>query len=93
MFRPLNARILVKRREEKEKSEGGILLPPSGREKSTQGKVVAVGAGRMVKGKAKPLTVKPDDEIIFEKYAGTEVTINDEDFIVLHEDNVLGILI
>lgn len=92
MFRPLNARVLVKRREEKEMTAGGIFIPPSSQETSTQGKVVAVGAGRMIKGEIRPLEVKPDDEIIFEKYAGTEVSIRGEDFVVLHEDNILGIL-
>jgi len=92
-YRPLHDRIIIKRLEEEEKSAGGIIIPDTAKEKPQQGKVIAVGTGVVLKdGKTVPLQVKPGDRVIFSKYGGTEVKFGDEDYLVMREDDVLGIL-
>ena len=90
---PLYDRLLVKRFNEEEKTKGGIIVPDSAKEKPAQGQVIAAGSGRISdEGKLTALTVKKGDKILFGKYAGNEVTINGEDFLIIKEEEVLGII-
>jgi chaperonin GroES len=92
-MKPLNDRILIKRIEEKEQKKGSIIIPDTAKEKPMEGKVIAVGAGAMNKeGKRVPLEVKVGDRVLFGKYAGTEIKIDNEEHVILREDEVLGIL-
>ncbi len=92
-IRPLGDRLLVKRIEEEDKSKGGIIIPDSAKEKPQEGKVVAVGKGKMLEdGKVVPLEVKDGDRILFGKYAGTDVKIEGEEHLIMREDDVLGII-
>jgi chaperonin GroES len=92
-IRPLQDRVIVKRVEEEEKTKGGIIIPESAKEKPLEGKVIAVGNGRVLEdGKVRPLDVKPDDRILFSKYAGTEIKIQGEEFLMLREDDILGVV-
>jgi chaperonin GroES len=92
-FKPLRDRILVKRIQKKEEQKGGIIIPDTAKEKPMEGKVVAVGAGRINdEGKRFPLEVKAGDRVLFGKYAGTEVKLNDVEHVILKEDEVLGIV-
>ncbi|MFP4193364.1 MAG: co-chaperone GroES [Desulfosalsimonas sp.] len=92
-IKPLNDRILVKRLEEESKTKGGIIIPESAKEKPAQGEVVAAGDGKLNDdGKRMPLQVKAGDRVLFAKYAGTEVKIEDEEHLVMREDDVLGII-
>jgi chaperonin GroES len=91
--RPLNDRVLVKRLEEEAKTAGGIYIPESAKEKPNRGKVVAVGSGRADDdGNRKPLDVKKDDEVLFGKYAGTEIKIEGEDLIIMREEDILAVV-
>jgi chaperonin GroES len=91
--RPLNDRVLVKRLEEEAKTAGGIYIPDSAKEKPTRGKVIAVGSGRANdEGERKPLDVKAGDEILFGKYAGTEIKIDGEELIIMREDDILAVV-
>ncbi len=91
-IRPLQDRILVKRIEEEEITKGGIIIPDSAKEKPQEGKVVAVGKGKVADdGKTIELTVKKGDKILFSKYAGTEVQIDGEEHLIIREDDVLGV--
>ncbi|MGA2403390.1 MAG: co-chaperone GroES [Syntrophobacteraceae bacterium] len=92
-YRPLHDKVIVQRLEEQEKSVGGIIIPDTAKEKPQQGKVIAVGAGIVLKdGKIIPLQVKPGDRVLFSKYGGTEIKFGDEDYLVMSEDDILGIL-
>lgn len=92
-FRPLHDRVVVKRVAEEEKTKGGIIIPDSAKEKPMEGKVVAVGAGRMNKdGSRAALEVKVGDLVLFGKYAGQEIKIDDKEHVILKEDEVLGII-
>ena len=92
-MKPLYDRVLIKRIEEKEQKKGTIIIPDTAKEKPMEGNVVAVGAGAVNKeGKRTPLDVKVGDRVLFGKYAGTEIKINDEEHVILREDEVLGIL-
>ncbi len=92
-IRPLQDRILVKRVEEEEKSKGGIIIPDTAKEKPQEGKVIAVGNGKVKEdGTVQPLDVKKGDRLLFSKYAGTEVNIEGEEHLIIREDDVLGIL-
>ena len=92
-MKPLYDRILIKRIEEKEQKKGTIIIPDTAKEKPMEGKVVAVGAGAGNKeGKRTPLEVKVGDRVLFGKYAGTEIKIDDVEHVILREDEVLGIL-
>lgn len=92
-IKPLHDRILVKRIEAKEELRGGIVIPDTAKEKPQEGEVVAVGDGKILDtGQKINLAVKPGDHILFGKYAGTEVKIDDEEYLIMREDEVLGIL-
>lgn len=91
--KPLYDRILVKRLEKTEQKSGSIIIPDSAKEKPMEGKVVSVGAGRVEKdGKRTPLEVKSGDKVLFGKYSGTEIKIDDKEHVILREDEVLGII-
>jgi chaperonin GroES len=93
-IKPLQDRILVKRIEEEEKTKGGIIIPDSAKEKPQEGKVVAVGDGKLLDNGTKvPLTVKPGDKILFGKYSGTEIKIDGEEHLILREEDVLAIVL
>ena len=92
-FTPLHDRILVKRVEEATTTRGGIIIPDSAKDKPQEGEVISVGTGRVNdEGKKFPLAVKDGDRILFGKYSGTEIKIDGEDYIIMKEDEVLGIL-
>ena len=92
-MKPLYDRVLIRRIEEKEQKKGTIIIPDTAKEKPMEGKVVAVGAGSVNKeGKRTPLEVKVGDRVLFGKYAGTEIKIDDQEHVILREDEVLGIL-
>ena len=90
---PLHDRILVKRIEEAETTRGGIIIPDSAKDKPQEGEVIAVGKGKSnEEGKVRPLDVKEGDRILFGKYSGTEIKIDGDEFIIMREEEVLGIL-
>jgi chaperonin GroES len=92
-IRPLHDRIIVKRKEEEQTSPGGIVLPDTAKEKPVRGEVVAVGKGKMLdNGDQRPVDVRPGDEVLFGKYAGTEVTVDDEELLVMREDDIMAII-
>ena len=92
-FRPLHDRILIKRIEEKETVKGGIIIPDSAKEKPQEGEVVAVGNGKKTEdGKVVPLDVKAGDRILFGKYSGSEIKMDDEEYLILKEEEVLGVV-
>jgi chaperonin GroES len=92
-FTPLHDRILVRRVEEASTTRGGILIPDSAKDKPQEGGVISVGTGRSNEdGKVFPLAVKDGDHILFAKYAGTEIKIDGEDFLIMKEEEVLGVL-
>ena len=91
--RPLHDRLIVQRLEEEEKTKGGIIIPDTAKEKPIEGKVIAVGQGRMNKdGKKIPMDVKKGDRVLFAKYGGTEVKIDGEEHLMMREDDVLAII-
>jgi chaperonin GroES len=91
--RPLHDRILVERLEEKETKRGGIIIPDTAKEKPQEGKVIAVGTGKVNDdGKKVPLDVKAGDKILFGKYSGSEVKIDDKEFLIMREEDILAIL-
>ena len=91
--RPLHDRILIKRIEEKETLKGGIIIPDTAKEKPQEGQVIAVGNGKKTEdGKVIPLDVKVGDRILFVKYSGTEIKIDEQEYLILREDEVLGVL-
>ena len=91
--RPLHDRIIVQRIEEAEQRVGGIIIPDSAKEKPQQGKVIAVGKGRIEKdGKVTPLDVKAGDTILFGKYAGQEIKIDGNEYLIMREEEVLGVI-
>jgi len=87
---PLHDRVLVKRIEEKESVKGGIIIPDTAKEKPQEGQVIAVGAGKMEKGERVPMDVKAGDRILFGKYSGTDIKIEDEEYLILREDEILA---
>ncbi len=92
-IRPLNDRLLVKRLEEEEKTAGGIIIPDSAKEKPAEGEVVAVGPGKISdKGERVALQVKEGDRVLFSKYGGTDVKLDGDDFLIMREDDILGII-
>lgn len=91
--RPLHDRILVKRIEEKESIKGGIIIPDSAKEKPQEAEVIAVGNGkRTEEGKIIPLDVKAGEHVLLGKYSGTEIKIDDQEYLIIREDEVLGVL-
>ena len=92
-IKPLYDRVLVKRIEEKEQKKGNIIIPDTAREKPMEGKVIAVGAGRVDKeGKTTPMQVKKGDRVIFGKYSGQEIKLDDIEHVILKEDEILGVV-
>lgn len=92
-IRPLQDRVIVKRVDEETKSAGGIIIPDTAKEKPQEGKVMAVGNGKVGEdGKVHPLDVKKGDKILFGKYAGTEIKIEGEEHLILREDDILGVI-
>ena len=92
-IRPLQDRVIVKRVAEEEKSKGGIIIPDTAKEKPQEGKVVAVGKGKVAEdGTVRPLDVKAGDRILFGKYSGTEIKLDGEEHLIVREDEVLAVL-
>ena len=92
-IRPLQDRLIIKRVAEETKTKGGIIIPDTAKEKPLEGKVVAVGNGKVLEdGKVRPLDIKPGDTILFSKYAGTEIKIEGEDHLIVREEDVLGVI-
>ncbi len=92
-IRPLQDRIIVKRTEEEETTKGGLIIPDTAKEKPQEGKVIAVGKGKAGDdGKVLALDVKPGDQVLFGKYAGTEIKIDDEEHLIMREDDLLGVV-
>jgi chaperonin GroES len=90
--RPLHDRVIVKRLEEQEKTKGGIIIPDTAKEKPIEGKIIAVGAGKVMEnGKRMPLQVKEGDRILFGKYAGTDIRIEGEEHLIMKEDDIIAI--
>ena len=87
---PLHDRVLVKRIEEKETVKGGIIIPDTAKEKPQEGEVIAVGAGKIEKGERIPLDVKAGDRILFGKYSGTEIKLDDQEYLILREEEILA---
>ncbi len=92
-LRPLHDRILVQRVEEENTTKGGIIIPDTAKEKPAEGKVVAIGNGKTGDdGKKIPMEIKPNDRILFGKYSGTEVKVDGEEYLIMREDDILGII-
>jgi chaperonin GroES len=92
-IRPLHDRVLIKRVEEEQKTKGGIIIPDTAKEKPAEGKVVAVGTGRVQDdGKVRPLDVKKGDRVLFGKYSGTEVKVDGDELIIMREEDILGVI-
>ncbi len=92
-IRPLQDRIIVKRLEEETKTKGGIIIPDSAKEKPIEGKIIAVGKGKVADdGKLIPMDVKVGDKVLFSKYGGTEVKIDGEEYLIMREDDILGVI-
>ena len=91
--RPLHDRVLIKRIEEEERTKGGIIIPDTAKEKPIQGNVIGVGKGKIGEdGKLIPLDVKVGDKVLFGKYSGTEVKIEDEEHLIMREDDILAVI-
>jgi len=92
-LRPLHDRVLIRRLEEQDSKRGSIIIPDSAKEKPQEGKVIAVGTGRVTEdGKKLPLAVKEGDRILFGKYSGSEVTLGGQEYLIMKEEDVLGVL-
>jgi len=92
-IRPLQDRVIVKRIEEEEKTKGGIIIPDTAKEKPQEGRVVAVGKGKVSDdGKITPLDVKVNDRVLFGKYSGSEISIDNEEHLIMREEDILGII-
>jgi len=91
--RPLHDRVIVRRLESEEVSTGGIIIPDTAKEKPIQGEVIAAGKGKIAEnGDIRPLDVKAGDRVIFSKYAGTEIKLDDNEFLMMREDDILGVI-
>jgi len=92
-IRPLHDRVIVRRLDEEEKSSGGIIIPDSAKEKPLQGEIIAVGNGKLLdNGDLRALDVKAGDTVIFSTYAGTEITLDGDTFLMMREDDILGVI-
>ena len=92
-LRPLHDRVIVRRLEEEEKTVGGIIIPDTAKEKPQQGRVIAVGKGKVLEnGQVTPLTVKEGDRVLFGKYAGTDIKIEGKEHLIMREDDILAIV-
>jgi chaperonin GroES len=91
--KPLHDRVIVKRVEEEETTKGGIIIPDTAKEKPIEGKVIAVGQGKVLdNGKKQPMEVKEGDKVLFGKYAGTDVNIDGEEHLIMREDDIIAIV-
>lgn len=91
--RPLHDRVIIRRLDEEEKSAGGIIIPDTAKEKPIQGEVVAAGKGKILEnGDVRPLDVKKGDRVIFSKYAGTEIKLDGKEYLMMREDDILGVI-
>jgi chaperonin GroES len=91
--RPLHDRVLLKRIEEKEAIKGGIIIPDTAKEKPMEGEVISVGPGKIMEdGKRSPMDLKAGDRVLFGKYAGTEIKIDDEEYVIMREEEILAVL-
>jgi chaperonin GroES len=91
--RPLHDRVLLKRLEEKEVIKGGIIIPDTAKEKPMEGEVISVGPGKLMDdGKRSPMDVKAGNKVLFGKYAGTEIKIDDQEFVIMREEEILAVL-
>ncbi len=92
-IRPLQDRVIVERIEEEERTKGGIIIPDTAKEKPQEGKIIAVGKGKVSDdGKVLPLSVKAGDKILFGKYSGTEIKLNGNEYLIMREEDILGIV-
>lgn len=92
-IRPLHDRVLIKRLEEEQKTAGGIVIPDTAKEKPSRGEVIAIGKGKLLEsGDIRPLDVKVGDKVLFGKYAGTEVKAGDQEYLVMREDDIMGVI-
>ena len=92
-IRPLQDRVIVERIAEEEKTKGGIIIPDTAKEKPQEGKVIAVGKGKVTEdGRLLPVSVKAGDKILFGKYSGTEVKLNGSEYLIMREDDILGVV-
>jgi chaperonin GroES len=92
-LQPLHDRVVIKRKEEERKTPGGILIPDSAAEKPIRGEVIAIGSGKILdNGDNRPLDVKVGDEVLFGKYSGTEVKVDNEELVVMREDDIMAII-
>jgi chaperonin GroES len=92
MIRPLHDRVIIKRLDEAEQMRGGIIIPDTAKEKPQQGEVIAAGEGKIRDdGTRQPLDVKPGDRVLFGKYSGSEVKLDDEEYLIMREDEILGV--
>jgi len=92
-LKPLNDRVLVKRLEEEEVTKGGIIIPDSAKEKPMRGQIVAAGPGKLAEdGKRAKMSVEKGDTVLFNKYAGTEIKLDGEEFLIMREDDILGVI-
>ncbi|MEK7308377.1 MAG: co-chaperone GroES [Nitrospirota bacterium] len=92
-FKPLKDRVLVKYSEEAEKSSGGLYIPDTAKEKPTKGEVIAVGPGRITDdGKLQKMDIKTGDTVLFDKYSGSKITMENVDYLIVREDDILGII-
>ena len=92
-IRPLHDRVQIKRVKEEEKTKGGIIIPDTAKEKPVEGKVVAVGSGKILEdGSVRKLEVKPGDRVLFGKYSGQEIKVDGEEMVILREDDIVGIV-
>ena len=92
--RPLHDRVILKRIEEKETVKGGIIIPDTAKEKPMEGQVIAAGPGKIMEdGKRSPMDVKAGDRVLFGKYAGTEIKLDDEEYVIMREEEILAVLV
>lgn len=91
-IRPLHDRVIIRRLDEEEKTKGGLIIPDTAKEKPQEGTVIAVGPGKQEDGKVIAMDVKAGDKILFGKYSGTEIKLDDEEHLILREDNILGVI-
>ena len=93
-IRPLHDRVLIKRIDEQEQARGGIIIPDTAKEKPQQGEVIAVGDGKVNEdGTRRPLDVRPGDRVLFGKYSGSEIKIDDQEYLIMREDEILGVFV